>query len=469
MRPQLSGHGCDGCVHSPCLAPLAVRCAEKRAHVTPSTTTMMHSMLVVAFLVALVRAFDALVVYDPTVHDLGADPAQLDPLLSQFFHDAFQLFEVKAYTDETLDLFVAGQVKYLHVVLLPSSRKTMAKKNLNQRTLVEFVEAEGNVLVVGGNALVIPDDVRLFLNELGIFPSPKGFQLHDYFNEEAALVLLSAANFVTPQVLPFVNATGETVLYAGGAALLSNNPLLLPLVQASETSFTSDDTAALTEDGTWTFGTQGYAACGFQALNNARVAWVGAPSLLGPELIEWVFQQRGVLKLQYVQHHKAEEPEHLNNSTLYRIKDQIIYTVGVSEFKQGEWVPYEAQGDANQLQLAFKMLDPYQRLNLQPLGPTQSRVDGPVDTTAYFVNFTAPDHHGMFTFELDYQRAGLSYLLDKRIVTVRHLANDEYKRSWLIPNAWVYIASAGFVVVMWLVFVINFLYIGNVDYSKKNV
>jgi hypothetical protein len=67
---------------------------------------------------------------------------------------------------------------------------------------------------------------------------------------------------------------------------------------------------------------------------------------------------------------------------------------------------------------------------------------------------------------LDYQRAGLSYLLDKRIVTVRHLANDEYKRSWLIPNAWVYIASAGFVVVMWLVFVINFLYISS-DYSFK--
>ena len=67
------------------------------------------------------------------------------------------------------------------------------------------------------------------------------------------------------------------------------------------------------------------------------------------------------------------------------------------------------------------MLDPYQRLNLKPLGPVSAISNSTeLDTYAYFVNFTVPDHHGMFTFELT-TRDLLSYLVDKRVVTVRHL------------------------------------------------
>ena len=95
------------------------------------------------------------------------------------------------------------------------------------------------------------------------------------------------------------------------------------------------------------------------------------------------------------------------------------------------------------------------------LGPGSSTPDGPEDMSIFYVQFTIPDHHGMFTFELDYKRPGLSFLNDKRIVAVRHLANDEYKRSWEITNAWMYVASAGFVVIAWLVFVTIFLFIGD--------
>ena len=75
----------------------------------------------------------------------------------------------------------------------------------------------------------------------------------------------------------------------------------------------------------------------------------------------------------------------------------------------------------------------------------------------------------MPTFELDYKRPGLSYLVDKRVVTVRHLANDEFKRSWDISNSWLYVASAVFVIIAWFVFVVSYIYIGKSNYSKKNV
>lgn len=217
-------------------------------------------------------------------------------------------------------------------------------------------------------------------------------------------------------------------------------------------------------------GQQGFLAVGFQGLNNARLTWVGSESLINDDLLKWTFQERNVLKLQFVQHYKNENPEYVDNK-LYRIKDQVIYTIGVSEFANDKWIPYEIKGEDDTLQLAFKMLDPYQRVNLQPLGPGSSKEDGDLteDTYIYYANFTIPDQHGIFTFELDYKRSGLSYIVDKRVVTVRHLANDEYKRSWDIPNSWLYVASAALVVLGWFLFVVNFLYVGNTDATKKNV
>ncbi|CAH2350893.1 dolichyl-diphosphooligosaccharide--protein glycosyltransferase subunit Wbp1p [[Candida] railenensis] len=430
--------------------------------------------LLITLFIASVHAFEALVVYDAAVSNLEKDVSLLNPEISKFLESNSLSAEFKTYTDETLELFFAGQKKYNHLILLPSSKKAMAKKSFNQHLLLDFISEEGNILVVGGSKSVLPEDIRSVLNEIGIYPSPKGYELIDYFNQESdkgvSGVQLKKENFVAPKVLPFKSSLGS---YTGGAALISNNENILPLVRASSTSFSApieESDITITQDKTWTLGKQGFAAVGVQALNNARLAWVGSESLVDEELLKWNFKAKGVLKLQFTQHHKHDEPQFANNNTLYRIMDQVIYTVGVSELKEGKWTTYEVKDEDDQLQLSFKMLDPYQRLNLEPLGPaSSSEEDSELDTFVYFTNFTLPDHHGMFTFELDYKRSGLSYLLDKRIVAVRHLANDEYKRSWEITNAWVYIASAAAVVLTWFLFVINFIYVGNIDYSKKNI
>lgn len=415
----------------------------------------------------------ALVVYDSNLYDmnnLNSASHDIAKLVSDLKEKHGFELTLKSYFDEELSLFVADEPRYDHLILLPSSKKAIgAKKGFNQKSLVDFINREGNVFVVGNDEAVLPDDVRSFLNQLGIYPAPKSFKYIDHFNSESGIPQLTNDNIVNKKVLG--EFTGSKHAYKGTGALISNNEHIFPIVRSSKTGFTTDELeGTISQEKTWTFGEQGFLAVGFQALNNARLTWVGSESLINEELLKWTFQEKNVLKLQFVQHINEARPD-LPDNTLYRIKDQIIYTIGVSEFANDKWVPYEIQNEDDTLQVAFKMLDPYQRVNLQPLGVGSSvEDDGKVeDTYLYYANFTVPDQHGIFTLDLDYKRSGLSYIIDKKVVTVRHLANDEYKRSWDIPNSWLYVASAALVVLGWFVFVVNFLYIGNTNTTKKNV
>ncbi|KAK6460402.1 oligosaccharyl transferase beta subunit precursor [Scheffersomyces coipomensis] len=415
---------------------------------------------------------NALVIYDSHFQDL-TDKSSLSSPIKTLIDNLESQYKVQyhSYEDEDIKLFYEDSPRFDHLVILPSSKKVIAAKAaLSQHKLIDYVNQGGNVLVVGGIEAVLPDSTRGFLNQLGIYPAPKNFQLLDHFNSNGGdeVILSDETNLVSNnRVVKSITNTN----YKGGAAIISNNELLFPIIKGSPTSFTAKaGIEKVEQDTTWTFGSQGFAAVGFQALNNARLVWVGSESLITDDLINWTFQKKHVLKLQFVQHYKNDEPENPNH-TLYRIKDQTIYTVGVSELSEdGKWIPFEVTNDEDQLQLSFKMLDPYQRLNLLPLGPAASIEGGSdLDTYVYYTNFTLPDHHGMFTFELDYKRVGLSFLEDKKIVTVRHLANDEFKRSWDITNSWLYIASAALVIVAWFLFVVNYIYISKTDDEKKNI
>lgn len=410
-----------------------------------------------------------LIFYDPKVDDL-TESADLSAGVINLLNVLDNGYEVhkRTYDEKTeneFSLFYQGEAKYDHLILLPSSKKSMAvKEGLRQANLLEFMNNNGNILVVGGTSSVLPEVIRGFLNDLGIYPSPKNFKYVDHFNAG-----LSAKNLI-----PGNNILKELSIseYNGAAALISNNEYLFPIVKSTSTGLTIDESAAHAEgDKTWTFGEQGFLAVSLQALNNARLTWVGSEDLLAEtDLIKWTLQQKGVLRLKFVEHFKNDEPQNLN-PTLYRIKDQAIYTIGVSEYSNGKWVPYEISEEENQLQIAFKMLDPYQRIDMVPLGPALSSPDIHTgdDIFIYLANFTVPDQHGIFTFDLDYKRSGLSFLSDQKVVTVRHLANDEFRRSWDIPNSWLYVASSALVTVAWFVFVVKYIYVTKVDSVKKDI
>lgn len=388
-----------------------------------------------------------LVAYDAALVNETSDLAALLGLDAE----KYQLSYVD-YASDDAELFLGEDALFHHAVYLPSTKKIVAAKEIvNKHKLLEFFNKGGNVLAVGDGEHQVPDDVRTFLAQAGVHVAPKGFVVETHFGA----LDLGADNVVPNRIVAAAHAAD----YSGAAALLSNSELVVPLVRAPALSFCADPKAkALASDKTWTFGEQGFLAAAFQGLNNARGAWVGLPALLLRELVAWVFQERGVLKLHHVQHYRKDEPG-LANRTLYRVNNDVYYTVAVSELVDGEWVPYTPAAADDVLQLSFKMLDPYQRLNLTLLGAGASVENGAIDSSIFYVEFTIPNQHGMFTFELDYKRPGLTFLEDKRVVAVKHLANDEFRRSWEITNSWMYMASAAAVVVAWLAFVANFLFL----------
>lgn len=127
-----------------------------------------------------------------------------------------------------------------------------------------------------------------------------------------------------------------------------------------------------------------------------------------------------------------------------------MFSIEISEYELDQYTPLTIPpGDA--LQLEFTMLSPYQRLSLLPTMKT-------ANSTIFSTSFTIPDQHGIFTFRVNYKRPFLENIDEKRTVTVRHFAHDEWPRSWAITGGWPWIAGLWSVVAAFLAFVALWLY-----------
>lgn len=68
------------------------------------------------------------------------------------------------------------------------------------------------------------------------------------------------------------------------------------------------------------------------------------------------------------------EPEVAGRNVVYRIKDDLYYSVNVEEWNGKEWIKYQVwfrlscDDQADDLQIEFVMLDPYVRKNLTYVG-----------------------------------------------------------------------------------------------------
>ncbi|KAH3670594.1 hypothetical protein OGAPHI_001109 [Ogataea philodendri] len=347
------------------------------------------------------------------------------------------------------DLFTNGFRRYQNILVLPTTSRDLVPTE----TLLQFVQDGGDVFVISDNK-GIQTDVALFLNELGIFPSPKEYKYKDYHNGET----LDDPEVQNTVVLPSAKSISYT---DGSVALLSNSELLVPVVRAPRTSYTVNvDEGRLSTDSTWHSGSQGFLFVGFQGLNNARVFWTGSSASFHDAsfneevvdaLVNWTFQISGLIKATSTKHYNE------NGDAGYKIKDTTTYEIGLSHWNGDQWVPFKNRTD---VQLEYVMLDPYYRLNLVPTREENS-------SQIYSTTFQIPDRHGMFTYKVLYQRDGYSFVDESTTVPVRHLANDEYPRSWEITNSWVYLSSALAVVIGWFAFVVLFVFSGNKHFDKE--
>lgn len=108
------------------------------------------------------------------------------------------------------------------------------------------------------------------------------------------------------------------------------------------------------------------------------------------------------------------------------------------------------------------MLSPFHRLTLTPTSRT-------ANSTIYSTSFTLPDQHGIFNFLVNYKRPFLTSVFEKRTVTVRHFAHDEWPRSFVITGAYPWIAGIGVTVVGWVAFVGLWLFSRPVEEKSRKV
>ncbi|CCH63168.1 hypothetical protein TBLA_0J01740 [Henningerozyma blattae CBS 6284] len=403
-----------------------------------------------------------LIVYDPKLTELSEYSKFIEGLTTRS-HDITYL----PINNETknIDLFIHdNDKKYNHLVLLPVKGKKVTRM-LTDKLLLRFVEDGGDILAVT-SPITQTDSIRLFLNQLGIFTAPRGSILKNPLQgENDELIKVGGKHILNKYVLGYDFNDDDEFIFSKdtSACLVGEGSQLIPLINAPRTSFTQVKNAEH-----WTDSTQGFLSVGFQSLNNARVSWIGSQEFLSDkfnnkngylvdELTKWTFKEKSILKSFGAKHTHADLTTY--ESLPYKVGDKIIYEIGISEWNGENWVPFKT----DDLQFELKLVDPYYRFNLKQKEITNNVC---VYTSG---EFKLPDHHGVFTFVTDYKRSGLSFIKESDVKAIRHLANDEYPRSFEISNAWVYLSGIFTVISSWVIFVILFLITGkrNVNLEKK--
>ncbi|KAF1848638.1 Dolichyl-diphosphooligosaccharide-protein glycosyltransferase 48kDa subunit [Cucurbitaria berberidis CBS 394.84] len=401
---------------------------------------------------------------------------------------------------DKLSLLRHGERAYDHVLLLPAKSKGLGPA-LTANNLLEFMKKEGNLLVALSSEQATPTAVQSLLLELDInIPADKGALVVDHFNYDSS----SAEEKHDVLLLPFPAALRSDVknYFAGegyvavpravGQALGNESPLTSPILRAPSTaySYNPKDEAEGVED-PFAVGGQLNLVSAIQANNAARLTVVGSAEMLqnkwfsekvklngkaittanrdfAQKLSAWTFKETGVLTVGKLLHYQDEGaskklntstaiPE--NNPTIYRIKTDVHFQVEISEYTNDHLAPFVPSPN-DKIQLEFSMLSPFQRLNLSPVAQT-------ANATIFGVAFKTPDQHGIFNFRVNYRRPFVTNIDEKRQVTVRHFAHDEWPRSWQISGAWVWIGGIWVTVLGWLAFVAVWLYSAPTERSTK--
>ena len=401
---------------------------------------------------------------------------------SVFFGDlkarGYQL-TFKMADDSGLALSKYGEYLYNNLIIFaPSVEEFGGSINLN--AITDFVDnGGGNVLVAASSE--VGDILRDLGMEVGLELDERGTSVIDHLNYDAkdrgdhTLIAVDSANIIdAPRIVG--KKLSAPCLYRGlGMVADQDNPLVLDIMTGSTTSYSyfPDDKI---EEYPHAVGKSTLLIAGLQARNNARVVFSGSIDFFSNEffavsvqkavqgakefdrsgnrqlakaLSEWVFHEKGVLRVGEVHHHLVGQSE---PPAAYTVEDQVRYEIEIQELVDGKWVPFK--GD--DVQLEFFRIDPFVRTTLKrtPNGKL------------YYIEFKLPDVYGVFQFKVDYNRIGYTHLFSTTQVSVRPFEHTQYER--FIPSAFPYYASAFSMMIGLFVFSIVFLHYRDTSKTKKD-
>lgn len=232
--------------------------------------------------------------------------------------------------------------------------------NLTPNLLVDFVNAQGNILVGLSSTTPTTSSIVSLLAELDVFlPAERTGTVVDHFHYDTVsapethdvLVLdTPSPNARAAGLKPYFALPDDAVLAVPHTAghVLGNSHLLTPILRAPDTAYSynpKEQTATVEPDELFAAGRQLALVSALQARNSARVSVVGAAMLqdqwldakvakvdgkktktankeFARRLSGWTFQEIGVLRVNDVEHRLvgSDEP----NPSLYRIKNDVV-------------------------------------------------------------------------------------------------------------------------------------------------
>lgn len=266
-----------------------------------------------------------------------------------------------------MSLFQYGERAYDHVLLFPPTSKAYGP-SLTPGIILDYLKAEGNVLLALSGSSATPNQITSLLLELDIhLPSDRNALVVDHFNydtnsasEKHDVLLVPPPKQLRSDSKNFFAGDGViAVPRAVGQTLGNSSPLLAPILRAPSTAYSynpKDDSEGL-ED-LFASGDQIALVSALQARNSARFTVLGSAEMLentwfdakvrnngqniktvnrefAKHLTEWAFKEVGVLKVGRLFHHLNEGPGKAgSNSTavsqselnpkIYRIKNDVV-------------------------------------------------------------------------------------------------------------------------------------------------
>jgi len=367
--------------------------------------------------------------------------------------------------DRSIQLRKYGEWNYDHLIVFATSAGDMP--GLSSDLILDFIDAGHNVILAADSD--IGDLVREVGSECNVEFDEAETNVIDHLNFDASdysadHTLIVADRFADAPII--FKGIEAPVLFRGvGQDIEEDSSLLFSLLSGSTSAYSHSPSEPVKD--LHVAGKKTSLVSALQARNNARVIFSGSLEMFSDKLFnspvqrysadgksqryeksgnenfckqitQWALQEKGVLRVKNANTHKVGETV---APFSYTIKQDIDYSIEIEEWNGRRWAPFAA----DDVQLEYRMLDPYVRTSLKHNGK------GIFHTT-----FKLPDVYGVFTFKVEYSRKGFSYFNSIIRIPVRPFRHNEYER--FIDSAYPYYASAFSMMAGLFVFSWVFLY-----------
>uniref|UniRef100_A0A453SNX0 Dolichyl-diphosphooligosaccharide--protein glycosyltransferase 48 kDa subunit n=1 Tax=Aegilops tauschii subsp. strangulata TaxID=200361 RepID=A0A453SNX0_AEGTS len=346
--------------------------------------------------------------------------------------------EFRLADDPKLSLHRYGQYLYDGLVLFAPSTPRFGG-SVDQNAVLEFIDAGHDMILAADHSA--SDLIRGIATECGVdFDEDPEAMVIDHINYASSEVegdhtLIAGDDLIQSDVILGSKKIEAPVLFRGiGHAANPSNSLVLKVLSASPSAYSANPEAKLASVPSLT----GFLKSGVQKAGSKMSHDKAGNEQFVTETSKWVFHERGHLKAVNVKHHKVGET---NEPSMYRINDDLEYSVEIYEWSGTSWKPYVA----DDVQIQFFMMSPYVLKNMS------------TDKTAvYSASFKVPDVYGVFQFKVEYQRLGYTGLSLAKQIPVRPYRHDEYER--FITSAFPYYAASFSTMGAFFIFSVAYLY-----------